>query len=310
MNLLKSISRFFTWRRILLSGGLCLIAFSLVVLSRFYISDDIPILGSAQRALGFNRVEYGGENAQMVASHRGYGATDNTIRSISNAINAGATMIEVDVRWCKDGWILFHDKSIVSLADSSGEHLIANLTLEEIQNLLKADKSEDENVITLETMLDRFQSENLTWLIDIKDTGSTEDLENILRKHSANLNGPNFILMGLFEILEQYKSSEFPLGYCAGFSKEWNAVRFLLGQSFVLERCKELGPNLEYLVLPSPFLREDLIADAQAAGLRVWAYSVRKEWDKSSEHKTWLAKGIDGLIVDDLPSGLELLENQ
>ena len=51
----------------------------------------------------------------MVAAHRGVaaGAADNTIAAFTNAIDAGADMIEFDVRRTRDGELIaFHDRAV------------------------------------------------------------------------------------------------------------------------------------------------------------------------------------------------------
>ena len=310
MNLRALASRLFTLRKILVVGVVGTIALVTLVLARFYISDDVRVLGGLQRALGWNREAYNGELAKKVAAHRGYGGPENTIKSIQSAIDKGATMIEVDVRWCKDGWILFHDETAKSLANSSGGELIANMDLEAIRKLQGSVEFENERIVFFETALSEFQSNNIVWLVDIKDTGSTDELLSILRKFDVREGQSKFLLLARYEVIEQYKDSGFPLGYCAGFSKEWNAAKFLFGHSFILKNSEALGQDLQCVVLPSPFLRTELIADAHSRGLEVWGYSVRKEWDDAKEHQAWLAKGVDGLIVDDLPAGLELLGGQ
>ena len=72
MNLRALASRLFTLRKILVVGVVGTIALVTLVLARFYISDDVRVLGDLQRALGWNREVYNGELAKKVAAHRGW----------------------------------------------------------------------------------------------------------------------------------------------------------------------------------------------------------------------------------------------
>ena len=160
----------------------------------------------------------------------------------------------------------------------------------------------------LEEALQKFRADNLTWLIDIKEPGHDSELQEILEANGVSPERNNAILLGLHAIIKQYENSGFPLAYCAGFKREYNAARFIFGHAFILDRCDDLGTNVKHLVLPSPFLRESLIKDAKARGLTVWSYSVTNQPDHTQEYHDWLAQGVTGLIVDDLPSGLGLLK--
>ncbi len=78
----------------------------------------------------------------MICAHRGQheNAPENSLLSITNAINQGVRMVELDVRQTKDGeLVLMHDATIDRTSNGSGE--IDEMTLQELQqfNLFKDD---------------------------------------------------------------------------------------------------------------------------------------------------------------------------
>lgn len=61
-----------------------------------------------------------------IIGHRGcYNKTENTIESIEYAIQNGANIIEIDIRFCKDDIVVYHDFNLLRLHNSS--QLIENL---------------------------------------------------------------------------------------------------------------------------------------------------------------------------------------
>lgn len=82
-------------------------------------------------------------NEIIVAGHRGdrVHGMENTMAAIRMAVEAGADMIETDMRMTKDGEIvLMHDESVDRTTDGTG--LICEMTLEEIRKLNAAVQSE------------------------------------------------------------------------------------------------------------------------------------------------------------------------
>jgi len=81
------------------------------------------------------------QNQQLhYAAHRGghLQSPENSIAAIAEAIEAGATVVEVDVRATKDGvLILMHDKTVDRT--TSGKGKVSDLTFQEIQQLFLRD---------------------------------------------------------------------------------------------------------------------------------------------------------------------------
>lgn len=61
-----------------------------------------------------------------IIGHRGcYDKTENTVESIEYAIQNGANIIEIDIRFCKDNIVVYHDFNLLRLHNSN--QLIENL---------------------------------------------------------------------------------------------------------------------------------------------------------------------------------------
>ncbi len=97
-------------------------------------------------------------NKIMVCAHRGnhLNAPENSLKSITDAINSGIGMVELDVRKTSDGvLVLMHDATIDRTTNGSGT--VSNLSLNELQQfkLKKKDGTiTDEKIPTLAEVLE------------------------------------------------------------------------------------------------------------------------------------------------------------
>lgn len=70
-----------------------------------------------------SRILRGGDHAPAIVSHRGLwsAAPENSLAAINAAFDAGANIIEIDVRRCKDGaFVIIHDETLDRTTDQSG----------------------------------------------------------------------------------------------------------------------------------------------------------------------------------------------
>jgi len=105
----------------------------------------------------------------LVAGHRGalLRAPENTFPSFQHAVALGADIIELDVRYTRDGrWVVFHDATLERLTGSPGA--IEERTLEEVRqlriNLPQFPAHKDLRVLTLEEALEFLKNRAIAYL--------------------------------------------------------------------------------------------------------------------------------------------------
>lgn len=121
------------------------------------------------------------ENKMTVAGHRGdsYNYYENTMSSFKGAIDAGADMIETDVRLSSDLVpVLMHDDTVNRTTNGKG--YIRDMTYFEISKLNAGDSISFESVPTLEELLILVKDTNITLNLEIKEYYSEQNKERCI----------------------------------------------------------------------------------------------------------------------------------
>jgi glycerophosphoryl diester phosphodiesterase len=123
--------------------------------------------------------QHAARDAMQIVAHRGSSADrpENTLASVKRAIEAGATVVEIDVRTTKDGvLVLSHDATVDRMTDGHG--WINDKTLAEIRRLDAGSrfnlKFAGERVPTLEQVLTHCRN-RIDVQLDLKESGETYD---------------------------------------------------------------------------------------------------------------------------------------
>jgi glycerophosphoryl diester phosphodiesterase len=166
---------------------ICLIGF---LFPTFASTADEPVPPKASTAAG---------KVKEVIGHQGSCADrpGNTLIGVRRAIEAGAHVVEVDVRTTKDGELVcLHDADVDRTTDGKGK--VANLTLAEVKKLdagVKFDaKFTGERVPTLREVLELAKGK-ITVMIDLKEDG-----EEYIKKISAAVQAhgePKRVVLGV-----------------------------------------------------------------------------------------------------------------
>lgn len=117
------------------------------------------------------------KNIMLVIGHRGAAglAPENTVESLQAGLDAGADMLEFDVRLTRDGiLVLAHD--FHTLRSHKSPSLIRHLTLGELR-----EKPSSKSIPTLEEVLDIFFGKILL-NIELKSPGSGQAVVKLLQK--------------------------------------------------------------------------------------------------------------------------------
>jgi glycerophosphoryl diester phosphodiesterase len=183
------------------------------------------------------------EDARLaVVAHRGLagGVPENTLAAFTKAISLGVHLIEIDVRFTKDGHaVIMHDRSVNRT--TNGEGYVRNMTLSEISSLDAGSWVSrgfaGQRVPTLEEALALAAGSRTGLLLDIKEGGDAE-----LRKIVA--------------LVERYAAVPSTL--------------FGARSSRALENLQRINPNLNFI----GFIRDPELIEAFAASgariIRLW----------------------------------------
>ena len=130
-------------------------------------------------------------------SHRGYykHCVENTLLAFDEAINAGFSMLETDLRCTKDNHlVLCHDPDLSRLGISN--KTISDMTYDEIK---KVELRFYSKIMFFEEFSDRYAAYN--WILDIKPENGTRTIEQLIlwaHKSPTNLNAINHHCWFLF----------------------------------------------------------------------------------------------------------------
>lgn len=146
----------------------------------------------------------------MVMSHRGEHkkAPENTITAYEKAIEAGADIIEIDVRLTKDDhWIVYHNRVIPT---SGGTRtVVSSLTYDVIKSLIISGKRHnlpDQHIPTLHEVLEALRGKALIYLDD--KMGRPVELAEIVKQHKME----DQVIIGINDYADALLMSEFADG--------------------------------------------------------------------------------------------------
>ncbi|MEW5944642.1 MAG: glycerophosphodiester phosphodiesterase family protein [bacterium] len=221
----------------------------------------------------------------LVIAHRGFPreAPENTIPAFEKALEAGAHMIELDVRSTSDGHpVVFHDYSLYRTTSQRG--LIEMLTLRQVEKLdVGAQRGEEfhgTRIPQLEEAL-IFARNRVPVNIELKTPGIERKIVNLIKKHSMTRSVlvSSFRYSSLKKIAEM--EPEIRLGVIAVFLSGFDDI------------VKDLNPYSVHLW--SPLLLSKIPIDhAHSRGLRVYAWPV----NSVRQFRVLSILGVDAMITE------------
>lgn len=271
-----------------------------VILARYRLYSPSNTIFSLLNAKSSEPLADGIDSGRpFIIGHRGSGlitkdgslVIGNTTTAIERAIAANVDWIEIDIRRSRDNHlVVFHDAILDDKTDLSGE--VANLDLDTLKSA-QVLVDPPEQILTLDELFSQFHPRQKRWVFDIKDTGlSIQFLHWLQDQHSTDLNKDQVVLFGTYEVLSEYRNTDYKLGYTLVWKDRSNLLRVLFSPASIISRCKEI--DCDYLVLPIFFASDSLVQLAKQNGIDVWMYGS----DDAEDHKQAVQRGITGLIVD------------
>ncbi|MFO7965745.1 MAG: glycerophosphodiester phosphodiesterase family protein [Desulfobacterales bacterium] len=232
----------------------------------------------------------------LIIGHRGCRARfpENTITAFQAAIEAGADMIEFDVRLCADGHpVVIHDRTLDRTTTGSGN--VADRRLFELKQLDAGswfhNRFRHETVPTLEEVLDRF-GQNTLMNIEVKVDSDQP------RRESAQIGDKIMLSLTRKNLLSRVIISSFDktLLECIEARGRSPAIGVLtkLGEEsdpvFVCRALKAFSYHPNYLEVD-----QQLVTMMHSCGIGVVPYTVNDPEDI----RRLIRMGVDGLITDD-----------
>lgn len=219
-----------------------------------------------------------------IIGHRGaYGyEPENTLRSISKALELGADMIEIDILVLPTGEIiLMHDDRVDRTTNGTG------LTLDiPYKDLRKLDAGKGEHIPTLKEAID-FIDGRVPLVIEMKNPGSAQPVAELLQTYLDKGWPATCFVVSSFNHPELHVFKQLlPVVSIA-----------VLLYSIPLDYagcCEPLGANI--IAPATDIITPAFVADAHKRGLLLYAWVWQPVYEE--ETRRLYAMGVDGIYTD------------
>ncbi|MBN1588772.1 MAG: hypothetical protein JW888_04590 [Pirellulales bacterium] len=229
-----------------------------------------------------------------VVAHRGFSAVapENTLSAIAQAIRAGATGSECDVRRSKDGRIIaMHDETVNRTTNGKGK--VEDLTFAQLRKLdagsWKHKKFAGERIPTLDEILAAHKDTGCTAVVEIKVKDIEDQVIDAIRR--AGMMNQTAVIAFDGDVVREMRTRE-PRLPCA-----WLCGKSLKGTpaeraDWIAKQAKEYKTNM--VDLGYSMLSRDVIAELHQRGLVVWAWTV----DDPVVIDALMRWGVDSITTD------------
>lgn len=266
----------------------------------------VAVAAAVQLALVEPRPEQGffADGEPVIIAHRGGKglAPENTLEAMRTGIEAGAHLIEFDLRATRDlGLVAMHDETVDRTTDGTGA--VSDLTLAEILALdagyrFSADggrtfpfRDAGIRVPTLEEILAAFPGQRL--LIDLKETDReiVAQVAEVIADHWA----AHEVLLTSFHDETNRAWRELMPEAPRGTGEDATLLFYIFHRSRLMPFYR---PHADALQVPEfsgriRVLTPGFVRDAHAKNMRVYVWTI----DEPAEMRRFLAMGVDGIIT-------------
>jgi glycerophosphoryl diester phosphodiesterase len=214
----------------------------------------------------------------MIMGHRGAAALEpeNTLRSVSRAIEIGADAVEIDVRLTRDGELaVIHDATVDRTTDGSGP--VRAFSLGELKAL---DAGKGERVPTLQEVLD-LVGNRVTIVVELKEEGTEKKVVELLRKNRLEENA--------------YVISFWHSAVLAA-KKMYSRIRTgVLLVGCPVDAGVATRAQADAVVMRYSFVNQDFVLTAHQEGLKVFVWNI----DDRSLLRPFVEMRVDGIASND-----------
>lgn len=200
----------------------------------------------------------------LVASHRGNHVSypENSLPAFKAAVQAGAAVLELDVRQSKDGHlVVVHDRTVDRTTDGKGN--VADMTLRELKSLhlLFDGKPTTWRIPTFREALEAVKGD---MLVDIDFKADTEEAAEACYQTVEQLHMEQQVLFFL------YDPAWVPR--CLARNPEIKVMPRARNAEMVYTLLNE--PRVRVIHIDDSFYSDELARDMRNKGVRVWANSL------------------------------------
>jgi glycerophosphoryl diester phosphodiesterase len=205
------------------------------------------------------------ENIKIVG-HRGAAgyAPENTLLSFQAAMDSGCDKVEMDIRVTKDGHaVVIHDATVDRTTNGKGPVLAK--TLEEIKRL---ECGKGQKIPTLREVVDLCKN-RIRLIIELKEFGASKAVSEILEEN--DLTGSSLVISFDAGIVGEMKVTNPKIKLGLLFKKP-----LFKGNPGHIWKVVEEIP-LDYICPRSDSLNREMVSEAHAKGLKVFAYNINSK---------------------------------
>ncbi len=210
-------------------------------------------------------------------AHRGASAyePENTLRSFRRAIEMGAEMMELDVRFSSDGHlVIIHDKKLDRTTNGHG--LVSEMTLSELKKL---DAGKGEKIPTFEEVIDLSKGK-IKLVVELKDKGTEEKVIKLVKENG--LIDDVFLVSFHCDLIKRAKSLE-------------PRIRTGLIMLFSFNTAAKGKECLADAVAPSQyFITRSMVKEVHKNGMYLFTWTV----DDPKKAKKLKEMGVDGIVTN------------
>jgi glycerophosphoryl diester phosphodiesterase len=214
----------------------------------------------------------------MIMGHRGAAALEpeNTLLSISRAMEIGVDAVEIDVRLSKDKEIVvIHDSTVDRTTDGKGP--VNTYALNEIKKL---DAGKGETIPTLDEAID-LVGKKVRLVIELKEEGTERKVVELIMRN--NLHDNVYVISFWHRLVKKVKEMD---------------DRIKTGVLFVgcpVDACVATQASSDALVMKYTFVNREFVAIAHKEGLKVFVWNI----DDGDLLKPYADMRVDGIGSND-----------
>ena len=237
------------------------------------------------------------EDQVQVIAHRGASAVapENTIASISRALDRGSDWVEIDVQESADGKVVvIHDRDLKKVGDvdlNVFDSSLSQLQAVDIGSWFSSEFS-DQRIATLEQVLLLCKG-RAGVIIELKYYGHEQQLEQrVADIVEATGMEQNIVLMSLsYEGISRMRA----------LRPEWT-----MGLLSSVTAGNLSGLQLDFYAINAGFANRSFVREAHAHGRQVFVWTVNDAVGMS----TMMSRGVDGIITDQPALARSVLEQR
>jgi glycerophosphoryl diester phosphodiesterase len=241
----------------------------------------------------------------LVTAHRGFSgdAPENTLAAFRKAMDVGSDMMELDVRFSKDGQlVVIHDDTLDRTTNGRGK--VSDSTLEELKQLDAgsgfAPQFSGEQIPTLKEVLELAKGK-IPVNIEIKDDSPgpykiTDLADRVLQEVKKSGMAEQVIFSSFYpSSLQRIKERDPRMWVALLFHRDWNSLGEVTG-----------GRAFSVVNLRHSFLTREKIRRIHREGMKVNTYTVNSE----EEMDRFIGWGIDGIITNHPDKLIQILKKK